>query len=66
MVIDPICGMQVDVETAAGTLRDGEAVYYFCSTDCLNQFAAKIEAIARLKNNSMQIGTICEVHASKD
>lgn len=54
MAIDPVCGMTVDEETAAGSLRDGEGVYYFCSTDCLKQFAAKIEAIARLIRNSAQ------------
>lgn len=62
MAIDPVCGMTVDEKTAAGTLSDGGVVYYFCSTDCLNQFAAKIEAIARLTDHSHAIGTVCEVH----
>ena len=62
MAIDPVCGMTVDEETAAGTLRDGEGIHYFCSTDCLKQFAARIEAIARITRNSGQVGTICEVH----
>lgn len=36
--IDPICGMQVEPATAAGSLnQDGEA-YYFCSTGCLQKF----------------------------
>lgn len=62
MAIDPICGMTVDEETAAGTLSDGGDVYYFCSADCMKQFAAKIEAIARLTNASTPIGTICQIH----
>ncbi len=62
MAIDPVCGMTVDEQNAAGSLIDDESVYYFCSADCLNQFAARIESIARLSKNSKQIGTICEVH----
>ena len=62
MATDPICGMTVDEESAAGTLTDAGNRYYFCSTDCLNQFAAKIEALARLKRSNVQVGTICEVH----
>lgn len=62
MATDPICGMTVDEESAAGTLNDAGTLYYFCSTDCLNQFAAKIEALARLKQSKVQIGTICAVH----
>jgi len=62
MAIDPVCGMSVIEDSAAVTLSDGDSVYYFCSADCQQQFAAKIEAIARLTYNSTQIGTICEVH----
>jgi hypothetical protein len=32
------------------------------TADCLNQFAARIESLARLKRGSVQIGTITEVH----
>lgn len=62
MTTDPVCGMTVDERSAAGTLDDSGTLYYFCSTDCLNQFAAKLEALARLKQSKVQIGTICEVH----
>lgn len=62
MATDPICGMTVDEQSAAATLNDAGTLYYFCSTGCLNQFAAKIEALARLKQSKVQIGTICEVH----
>ena len=62
MATDPVCGMSVDETTAAGTLGHAGAVYYFCSTDCLNQFAAKLEALDRLTHSSQQIGTISEVH----
>ncbi len=62
MAVDPVCGMTVDAEGAAGSLVDDGRTYYFCSDDCLRQFAAKLEAIARLTRDSSRIGTICAVH----
>jgi F-type H+-transporting ATPase subunit beta len=62
MATDPICGMTVDEEAAAGRLGHAGTTYYFCSSDCLNQFAARIASLERLRRNSVQIGTICEVH----
>jgi Cu+-exporting ATPase len=35
---DPVCGMEVTRETAAGE-HDGRT-YYFCSTSCLERFKA--------------------------
>jgi Cu+-exporting ATPase len=45
-VIDPVCGMSVDPNRAAGTSgRDGQT-YYFCSTACKEKFdAATAEAV---------------------
>ena len=41
--IDPICGMTVNAETAAGKIEyDGE-VFYFCCQNCLKRFQAKID-----------------------
>ena len=62
MVTDPICGMPIDEQSAAHSLCDAGTNYFFCSTDCLNQFAARVESLARLKRGSVQIGTISEVH----
>ena len=36
--IDPVCGMSVAPETAAGKYDFGGETYYFCSTGCLNKF----------------------------
>ncbi len=36
--IDPVCGMTVNPESAAGTYEYKEQSYYFCSTHCLNKF----------------------------
>jgi len=37
MAVDPICGMQVDPETAPSADRDGET-YYFCCVHCRKKF----------------------------
>jgi len=36
-VTDPVCGMQVDAETAVMAAYQGDA-YHFCSADCQEQF----------------------------
>src|SRR4026209_46837 len=36
--IDPVCGMTVDTETAAGTSTFEGQEYYFCSTACKVEF----------------------------
>src|SRR5690349_4914270 len=38
--IDPVCGMSVDPQRAAGAVSHGGRTYYFCSKGC----AAKFEA----------------------
>lgn len=35
---DPVCGMDVDPEKAAGASVHGGKTYYFCSTSCRDQF----------------------------
>ena len=38
MAIDPVCGMEVDPTEAAATVEIDGTSYYFCSTDCRDQF----------------------------
>jgi Cu+-exporting ATPase len=38
MAIDPVCGMTVDPERAAGRFDYRDQPYYFCSTHCLHRF----------------------------
>jgi Cu+-exporting ATPase len=38
MATDPICGMNVDPESAAGTHEHNGQTYYFCSQHCVTQF----------------------------
>ena len=38
MHIDPVCGMEVDPESAAGSHEYKGTTYYFCSQGCLEDF----------------------------
>jgi class 3 adenylate cyclase/YHS domain-containing protein len=38
--IDPVCRMAVNPDDAAGTLRHGGRIFYFCSMRCVQAFAA--------------------------
>jgi YHS domain-containing protein/nitrogen regulatory protein PII len=38
MAKDPVCGMNVDEKTAAGTANHRGKIYYFCSQRCKAQF----------------------------
>ena len=38
--IDPVCGMSVQPETAAGSHQYEGKTYYFCAPSCLNKFRA--------------------------
>jgi Cu+-exporting ATPase len=39
-MIDPVCGMAVEPETAAAAWEYGGQTYYFCSTGCFERFRA--------------------------
>jgi len=38
--IDPVCGMTVNPDSAAGSFAYNEKTYYFCSLHCLEKFKA--------------------------
>jgi P-type Cu+ transporter len=38
--VDPVCGMTVDPDTAAGTVHHNGTDYYFCSPGCVDRFKA--------------------------
>ncbi len=40
MVTDPVCGMQIQPEQAAGQSTHEGQTYYFCSAGCKNKFDA--------------------------
>jgi YHS domain-containing protein len=44
MAIDPVCGMEVEEETAATTTEYEGTTYYFCSLGCEQEFDENPEA----------------------
>jgi len=38
MAIDPVCGMEVDERTTRDKATHEGTTYYFCSTDCKDEF----------------------------
>jgi P-type Cu+ transporter len=42
-VLDVVCGMRIDPETAAGSAQHQGQTYHFCSTHCLRKFEADPE-----------------------
>jgi Cu+-exporting ATPase len=47
---DPVCGMEVEVESAAGRSSYAGQVYYFCSSSCHSRFNARPEGFVDGKN----------------
>jgi len=45
--IDPICGMEVEPQQAAGRSEREGVVYYFCSTACQKHFDAERDSLTR-------------------
>ena len=43
VVLDPVCGMTVDPESAAGSFEHKGETYYFCSAHCLHRFRGEPE-----------------------
>lgn len=43
MAIDPVCGMEVDERTTKERATFEGTTYYFCSTDCREEFQASPE-----------------------
>ena len=41
MVKDPVCGMEIDAATAAGSSEYEGATYYFCAVGCKEAFDAE-------------------------
>ncbi|HEY7478673.1 MAG TPA: YHS domain-containing protein [Actinomycetota bacterium] len=44
---DPVCGMEVTPETAAGAWEHQGQTYYFCSVGCLERFRSGPEGFLR-------------------
>ena len=59
--IDPVCGMAVSPETAAGMSRIGGTAFYFCSTGCNAKFDANPEAYVGGKGIEARPAACCGV-----
>ena len=44
---DPVCGMNIDPATAAGTSEYQGRTYHFCSTSCKAKFDANPQQFAK-------------------
>lgn len=66
--IDPVCGMTVEPESAAGSFEHEGTIYYFCSKGCLEKFkgdpAKFLAPNAETQNSVQKIGVeyTCPMH----
>ena len=42
-VKDPVCGMDIEIDTAAGKTELKEQTYYFCNSNCKKKFDSNPE-----------------------
>jgi YHS domain-containing protein len=49
--IDPVCGMEVDPATAAGSSEYEGVTYYFCSVGCKRQFDKEPQVFVNQSQN---------------
>ena len=55
-VLDPVCGMTVDPDRAAGSFEYKGQTYYFCSTHCLHRFRENPESFLNKTTAPQPIG----------
>lgn len=61
--IDPVCGMSVDPNSAAGRTTHQGVQYFFCSTHCLAKFQADPERYLHGEPEPMTLGAMPATHA---
>jgi Cu+-exporting ATPase len=49
---DPVCGMEVDEQSAAGRSQHQGQTYYFCSQDCKKKFDQNPQQFAKGQGQS--------------
>ncbi len=66
MAVDPVCGMTVKPETAAGNYEYNGTTYYFCAVGCLNKFQSDPESYLQPKkeekNQPTDVEYTCPMH----
>ncbi len=53
--VDPICGMTVKPETAAGKYEHDGETFYFCATGCLEKFKARVAVEEKHSGHSLTV-----------
>lgn len=53
--LDPVCGMKIAVNRAAGSTQYQDQMYYFCGTHCLNKFRANPESYTKSRQPAAPI-----------
>ncbi|HET9531351.1 MAG TPA: YHS domain-containing protein [Blastocatellia bacterium] len=53
---DPVCGMPVDEQYAAGKSGYKSKMYYFCSQDCKTKFDRSPEQFAEAERGAQSAG----------
>src|SRR5689334_9512735 len=65
---DPVCGMDIEEQNAAGSVEYGGKRYYFCNPSCLQKFKADPERYLNpqprtvIPANSRQAEYTCPMH----
>jgi Cu+-exporting ATPase len=49
---DPVCGMEIDAQDAAGTSQHQGRTYYFCSEGCKEKFEQNPQQYAKGQGQS--------------
>ena len=57
--VDPVCGMTVDPQRAAGTSEYQGKTYHFCSKGCVAKFEAEPEKYLRAKDAAKTVDPVC-------
>ncbi|TAK62704.1 MAG: YHS domain-containing protein [Bacteroidetes bacterium] len=55
MVKDPVCGMNIEEEQAAGTCRYQGRTYYFCAPGCKREFEQEPEKYVHKLLNEIHV-----------
>ncbi len=62
--IDPVCGMTVDPDSAAGSYQYKGKTYYFCSTHCVNKFQETPEGFLNKSTSAASVQPV-GIHGGK-
>ena len=50
--VDPVCGMEVDQDSAPAKVQDKEQIFYFCNPHCAEAFREQPQKYLERRNDS--------------